>query len=100
MPHGRATPKKDFNMTVVSFNTPAFSRRNQDMICWRVSAIYRCCLRLGKSKAWALEKLREISPDGKRDHMADIWFANMDSVRRYHFAQVEKHQMPELAAAA
>jgi len=87
-------------MTVVTFNTPAFARRSPDMICWRVAAIYRSCLRLGMSKTWALEKLREIAPDGKRDHMADIWFANMDSVRRYHFSKVENDKMPELAVAA
>jgi hypothetical protein len=88
-------------MTVVTFNTPAFARRNRDMICWRVSAIYRCCLRLGKSKTWALEKLREISPEGKRDHMADIWFANIEEVRRYHFSCTEAQEdMPEMAQAA
>ncbi|CAN0566646.1 unnamed protein product [Laminaria digitata] len=41
-------------MTVVDFKKPAFARRNSDMICWRVAAIYRCCLRLGMSKEWAL----------------------------------------------
>ena len=87
-------------MTVLTFNTPAFARRKPDMICWRVAAIYRSCLRLGMSKNWALEKLREINPDGKRDHMADIWFANMDAVRRYHFSQIEENVRPELAAAA
>lgn len=87
-------------MTIVTVDTPAFARRNPDMICWRVSAIYRCCLRLGMSKDWALEKLREISPEGHRDHMADVWFANMDSVRRFHMAQHAAAQEPALQMAA
>ncbi|MFX4300314.1 hypothetical protein [Pseudosulfitobacter pseudonitzschiae] len=73
-------------MTVVDFKKPAFARRNSDMICWRVAAIYRCCLRLGMSKEWALEKLREICPEGHRDHMADVWFSNIEDVRRYYMA--------------
>jgi hypothetical protein len=77
-------------MTIVTFDQPAFTRRNPDMICWRVSAIYRCCLRLGMSKEWAVSKLREISPEGHRDHMADLWFANIESVRRHYFAEKSK----------
>lgn len=62
-------------------------RRHPDMICWRVSAIYRCCLRYRKSKDWALEKLREISPEGHRDIMADIWFTDIDRLQERHEAQ-------------
>lgn len=71
-------------MTVMTFEKPAFARRDRDMICWRVSAIYRCCLRLGMSREWALEKLREISPEGHRDHMVNVWFANIEDVRRHY----------------
>jgi len=74
-------------MTIETLKKPAFARRNPDMICWRVSAIYRCCLRLGMDKDWALEKLREICPEGHRDHMADLWFSNIEDVRRFHFAK-------------
>jgi hypothetical protein len=73
-------------MNIVRLETPAFARRDQDMICWRVSAIYRCCLRLGMDKAWALKKLREISPEGHRDHMADVWFMNIEDLRRRYFS--------------
>lgn len=85
-------------MTLVSFQQPNFSRRNPDMICWRVSAIYRCILRFGKDRDWALEKIREISPDGKRDHMVDIWFANIENVRDYIARQKIEDQ--ELRRAA
>ncbi len=88
-------------MTVVTFKTPAFARRDADMICWRVSAIYRCCLRLGMPKSWALEKLREISPDGKRDHMTGVWFSNIESVRSYYFSRIQTADpVQEFAEAA
>lgn len=77
-------------MNVATFEQPAFARRGQDMICWRVSAIYRCCLRLGMSKDWAIEKLREICPEGHRDHMADVWFANMEDVRRRYLESLDE----------
>lgn len=70
-------------MTLISFHQPAFSRRNPDMLCWRISAIYRCVLRFGKDRNWALEKIREISPDGTRDHMVDLWFSNIEDVRSF-----------------
>lgn len=72
-------------MSVIQVTTPASLDRDPDMICWRVAAIYRCCLRMGMNKDWALKKLREVSPEGHRDHMADLWFANMDDVRAYYF---------------
>lgn len=89
-------------MTVVKFSTPAFARRNPDMIAWRVSAIHRCCLHLGMSKEWAIEKLREISPEGRRDHMADLWFTNIKSVRDYIEDQKVKQEEPsdEMSMAA
>ena len=37
--------------------------------CWRVAAIYRCCLRYDASPEWAIGRMREIFPDGTRDHM-------------------------------
>lgn len=45
--------------------------RDRDPVytCWRVAAIRRCVTRHGKSRTWALEKLREIAPDGSRDQM-------------------------------
>lgn len=85
-------------MTIATFAQPAFTRRDPDMICWRVSAIHRCCLRLGMSKDWALEKLREISPEGHRDHMADIWFSNMEDVRRFYFQKREEDIMEEVSS--
>lgn len=91
-------------MSVVEFQTPAFSRRDPDMICWRVAAIYRCCLRLGMSRDWAISKLREISPEGHRDHMADLWFADIENVRRFRGAGGAGTQSsraePDLAMAA
>lgn len=45
--------------------------RDRDPVytCWRVAAIRRCVTRHGKSRTWALEKLREIAPDGSRHQM-------------------------------
>jgi hypothetical protein len=89
-------------MTIVNFQTPAFTRRDPDMICWRVAAIHRCCLKLGMPKSWAVEKLREICPKGHRDHMADIWFSNIDEVRGYLQRKTEATQSSsqEFAKAA
>lgn len=77
-------------------NARPLHRRNPDMICWRVAAIHRCCVHLGMSKDWALEKLREISPEGHRDHMADLWFASMEDVRDYRRRQREAREAAEV----
>jgi hypothetical protein len=87
--------KEDIPMTIVTFENPSITRRHPDMICWRVAAIYRCCLRVGMSKEWALEKLREIAPDGKRDHMADIWFAGMNYARHHYMINEVGIKIPE-----
>jgi len=76
-----------------TFRPRSLRRRHPDMICWRVSAIYRCCLRYRKSKDWALEKLREISPEGHRDIMADIWFTDIAQLQDRHDA--ERHLKEE-----
>jgi hypothetical protein len=44
---------------------------------WRMAAIYRCCIRFAKDEAWALEKVREIHPDGSRDALVGVWFMGM-----------------------
>lgn len=73
-------------------------RRYPDMICWRVSAIYRCCIRYRKSKDWALEKLREISPEGHRDIMANIWWMDMADLQdrhgRLNITLADQHLLP------
>lgn len=75
-------------MLVASMPRSAARRpRHPDMICWRVSAIYRCCLRYRMSKDWALEKLREISPEGHRDIMAEIWFTDIGQLQDRYAAQ-------------
>ena len=61
--------------------------------CWRVSAIYRCCLRYEASPEWALGRLRDIFPDGTRDHMVDVWFMGMEGLRA-------RRRMPEAAEPA
>lgn len=75
-------------MTVTCISSHPRIDRNPDMTCWRVAAIYRCCLRLGMSKDWAVEKLREISPGGQRDHMADVWFMGIEDARRHYQRRV------------
>lgn len=52
--------------------------RDPILMCWRVAAIYRCVLRYKKPREWALEKLREIAPDGSRDQMLDIWYLGIE----------------------
>jgi hypothetical protein len=51
--------------------------------CWRVAVIHRCCVRYGKTHAWALDqllKLRVMSAEGNCisgrsiPNLADIWF--------------------------
>lgn len=85
-------------MTIATFTQPSFACRDPDMICWRVSAIHRCCLSLGMGKDWALEKLREISPEGHRDHMADIWFSNMEEVRRFYFQKKDEATLEKVSS--
>lgn len=56
--------------------------RDRDPIyqCWRVAAIYRCVLRYGKGRDWALQRLRDLDPSGRKDHLVDIWFLGLDRV--------------------
>lgn len=60
--------------------------------CWRVAAIYRCCLRYDASPEWAIGRMREIFPDGTRDHMVGIWFMGMEGLR-------ERRRQLEVAAS-
>lgn len=55
----------------------AFTKR-----AWRTAAIYRCCRTRGMSRAWALEKVRGIAPDGARDHLVELWFVDIDRLRQ------------------
>lgn len=57
--------------------------RDRDPIyqCWRVAAIYRCVLRYGKDRDWALRHLRELDPTGRKDHMVDIWLMGIEQAR-------------------
>lgn len=49
--------------------------------CWRVAAIYRCVLRYGKARDWALHQLRQLDPTGRKDHLVDVWFMGVDHLR-------------------
>jgi len=57
--------------------------RDRDPVyqCWRVAAIYRCVLNYGYDKDWALSRIREVAPDGRKDHLVDIWFLGMELYR-------------------
>lgn len=48
---------------------------------WRMVAIYRCCVHFNMSREWALSKVREVCPRGRKDHMVDLWFTDMQNVR-------------------
>ena len=63
--------------------------------CWRVSAIYHCCIRFGKSRTWALLKIREIFPDGTRDVLVENWWSDMSNLQERHV----RLSMPEPATA-
>ncbi|MCW3784292.1 hypothetical protein [Defluviimonas salinarum] len=52
--------------------------------CWRMAAIYRCCIRYGKDEAWALRKVREIFPSGSRDAVVTNWFTDMAALQERH----------------
>lgn len=67
---------------------------------WRTAAIYRCCLRFGKDASWALRKIREICPDGSRDHLVENWFIDMDRLRdlREYRARIHDPMVIRLAA--
>jgi hypothetical protein len=58
--------------------------RDRDPIyqCWRVAAIYRCVLRYGKNRDWALRHLRELDPAGRKDHLVEIWFMGIGLIGR------------------
>ncbi len=57
--------------------------RDRDPIyqCWRVAAIYRCVLRHGKVRNWALRHLRDLDPTGRKDHLVDVWFMGIEQTR-------------------
>ena len=55
----------------------------------RVGAIYRCCVRYGKDKAWAHEQLSAMihhNTGYNPTNLADIWFrgqtSHMDTARK------------------
>ena len=56
--------------------------------CWRVAAIYRCCLRLGMGREWAAEKIYAFLPEGSREAMLDSWFTDMDALHAYYRAKI------------
>lgn len=64
------------------------------MKAWRVAAIYRCCLRHGADEAWALRRLREIFPDGSRDHEVENWFTDMTELRARRQPQPDLLPLP------
>jgi len=68
--------------------------RDRDPIyqCWRVAAIYRCVLRYGKDRDWALRHLRELDPTGRKDYMVDVWFMGIEQTR----ASVSRMSAPAL----
>lgn len=69
--------------------------------CWRVAAIYRCCLRYDATPEWALGRLREIFPDGTRDHMVDVWFMGMEDLRaRRRMLEASEPEAQTLSMAA
>lgn len=74
--------------------------RDRDPIyqCWRVAAIYRCVLRNGMGRDWALARLRDVSPDGRRDHMVDIWFLGLEQITSHQKAEHPAYQVSLLAA--
>ena len=47
-------------------------------------AIYRCCVRYGKDREWAKARVREVCPQGHRDYMLDVWFADIENIRARH----------------
>lgn len=51
---------------------------------WRTAAIYRCCRRYGKDRIWAMGRIREVAPDGTRDHLVDIWFNDTERLFQRH----------------
>lgn len=63
---------------------------------WRVAAIYRCCVRYGKSQEWAKEKLselRKLNAEGfviahpSFPRIADIWFRRDTPTSPNHIEQ-------------
>lgn len=51
---------------------------------WRMAAIYRLCLRRSLSRDWALQKVRDIAPDGSRDYVVGLWFTDMARLQQRH----------------
>lgn len=49
--------------------------------CWRVAAIYRCVMRYGKDREWALHHLRDLDPTGRKDHLVNVWFMGIEQTR-------------------
>lgn len=59
---------------------------------WRMAAIYRCCINAAKTRDWALEKVREVFPDGSRDHVVDLWFTDMLRLQERHRAMLAERE--------
>lgn len=49
--------------------------------CWRINAIYRCVLRYGKSKEWALREVRKTCQGRSHDYLVDNWFIDINIFR-------------------
>lgn len=80
----------------MSGKLPLFLKR-----AWRGAAIYRCCVRFGKDRDWAIEKIREIAPDGSRDHLVHLWFVDIEQMRarRVELSSPEMDERPWMQAA-
>lgn len=67
-------------------------RLRQDITrrCWRIAAIYRSCLRFGKDRSWASEKLSGLLPDAVRDEMVANWFTDMAELQQRYRALKEE----------
>ncbi|PTX52391.1 hypothetical protein IQ03_01356 [Gemmobacter caeni] len=76
--------------------------RDRDPIyqCWRVAAIYRCVLRHGRDRDWALDRIREVSPDGRKDHLVEVWFLGMEEFRSGRIRPVTEEPIHEIRLAA
>jgi hypothetical protein len=68
--------------------------------CWRVAAIYRCCIRYNKDMQWAHEKLSEmriLSSDGNViaghsfPRLAQIWFQR-ETPRSINHIEQQRHE--------
>lgn len=76
--------------------------RDRDPIyqCWRIAAIYRCVLRYGCDRDWALKRVREAAPDGRKDHLVDLWFLGLENFRKGVIPQITQEPLQATRLAA